>query len=201
MSDTGNFEFSQDPEPASDQPAPGWYFAQGDPPGTERYWNGTAWEGTYRAVGGFSPTEVVKPPDFPGWAKVLAWILSILKALPLIALGALVVLWGAITQELENEIDFEFREFSIAVLLIGGAIVVAGTVLLLGQLIAVSKEQPGRAAVWSGILTAIDAVFAVSALFGGGLNDAGLFIGLVVVQGGLFAGMVTLWKNSKELPA
>lgn len=26
-------------------PPPGWYYADGDPPGTERYWNGTTWQG------------------------------------------------------------------------------------------------------------------------------------------------------------
>ncbi len=35
--------------PAS-QP-PGWYYAQGDPPGTQRYWDGTQWQGGPQAVG------------------------------------------------------------------------------------------------------------------------------------------------------
>lgn len=30
--------------PESSQP-PGWYYAQGDPPGTQRYWDGLAWQG------------------------------------------------------------------------------------------------------------------------------------------------------------
>ena len=198
MSDSGNFEFSQEPAKASDQAAAGWYFAQGDPPGTERYWNGTAWEGTYRAVGGFSPTEVIKPPAFPAWAKVIAWTLTVLKALPLIALAALVALWGSITAEIQSETDFEFRDFSVAVLVIGVAVVIVGAVLLLGQLISVSKEQPGRAAVWSGIITLLDAVFALSTLVAGGVGDAGIFLGLFAAQAGLFAGMFMLWKSAKE---
>ena len=32
--------------------APGWYYAQGDPPGTQRYWDGTQWQGGPQAVPG-----------------------------------------------------------------------------------------------------------------------------------------------------
>ena len=35
----------------SQQP-PGWYYAQGDPPGTQRYWDGTQWQGGPQAAGG-----------------------------------------------------------------------------------------------------------------------------------------------------
>ncbi len=27
------------------QPAPGWYYAQGDPANTQRYWDGSSWQG------------------------------------------------------------------------------------------------------------------------------------------------------------
>lgn len=197
MSDSDNFEFNQAPQQASDQPVAGWYFAQGDPPGTERYWSGSAWEGTYRAVGGFSPTEVETPEIFPAWAKVLAWVLTVLKVIPLLFLALLVALWGAVTEQIQDETDFEFRSFSIVILVIGIAVVVAGAAVLLGQLIAVMKGQPGRAAVWSGLLTALDALLAVSAFVDGGLANAGLFLGLVIVQGGLFAGMFKLWNDRK----
>ncbi len=33
------------------QPA-GWYYAAGDPPGTQRYWDGTQWQGAPQPVGG-----------------------------------------------------------------------------------------------------------------------------------------------------
>lgn len=36
---------------------PGWYYAQGDPPGTQRYWNGAQWEGEPQPVPG-APQEV-----------------------------------------------------------------------------------------------------------------------------------------------
>lgn len=42
------------------QPA-GWYYAQGDPPGTQRYWSGEVWEGEPQPVPG-APQEVVGGP-------------------------------------------------------------------------------------------------------------------------------------------
>lgn len=35
----------------SGQP-PGWYYAQGDPPGTQRYWDGAQWVGGPQPIGG-----------------------------------------------------------------------------------------------------------------------------------------------------
>ncbi|MEM7275090.1 MAG: RDD family protein [Actinomycetota bacterium] len=31
---------------------PGWYYAQGDPPGTQRYWNGEMWQGDAQPIPG-----------------------------------------------------------------------------------------------------------------------------------------------------
>ena len=40
---------------------PGWYHAQGDPPGTERFWDGSAWTEGPRPVGGVPSA----PPAVP----------------------------------------------------------------------------------------------------------------------------------------
>ncbi len=37
------------------QTPPGWYQAAGDPPGTQRYWDGTQWQGGPQPVGGAVP--------------------------------------------------------------------------------------------------------------------------------------------------
>ena len=184
-------------ENASGQAVPGWYFAQGDPPGTERYWNGAMWEGTYRAAGGFTPTEVVRPLGLPGWVKVVAWILTILKMLPMLALGVLLAAWGAVTQELEGEVDFEFRDFSIAVLVIGGGVLLVGVVLLLGQLVSVMKEQPGRSAIWSGILTALDAIVTIPAVLAAGVDGSSPLVVVFVLQAGLFAFVLKTWIDRR----
>lgn len=45
---------------SSPQVPPGWRHAEGDPAGTERYWNGTRWEGEPRTAGG-----TAQPPNDP----------------------------------------------------------------------------------------------------------------------------------------
>ena len=38
---------------------PGWYYAQGDPPGTQRYWDGAQWQGGPQPVPGAPQQEMV----------------------------------------------------------------------------------------------------------------------------------------------
>jgi len=45
----------------SDSAVPGWYHAEGDPPNTERYWDGSAWTEGPRPIGGMPST----PPPTP----------------------------------------------------------------------------------------------------------------------------------------
>lgn len=201
MSNPGDFEFDVPAQQTAGQAAPGWYFAEGDPPGTERYWNGTAWEGTYRAAGGFQPAPVVVQEGFPGWVKVVAWIVTIMKVLPLIALAVLLAAWNSIADEIRDEADFELRDFTNAVLFIGLAVLIVGIVLLLGQLIAVMKEQPGRSAIWSGILTLLDLVVAVPSIVSGGVADSSLVVVVLVLQGGIFGFAVKTWNDRRNAPA
>ena len=37
---------------------PGWYYAQGDPPGTQRYWDGSSWQGGPQPVPGMGASGV-----------------------------------------------------------------------------------------------------------------------------------------------
>lgn len=60
---------------------PGWYYAQGDPPGTHRWWDGTRW------VGG--PEPVPGGPQAPGAAVVGGAAL----AEPLNRIGARIIDW------------------------------------------------------------------------------------------------------------
>lgn len=74
--------------------APGWYHAAGDPPGTERWWDGTTWVGGPQATSA-PPTGYGPPPGYgatgygppPGygtapfayagwWRRVGAWLLD-----------------------------------------------------------------------------------------------------------------------------
>ena len=64
------------------QPA-GWYYAQGDPPGTQRYWDGTQWVGGPQAAQGASePVGYGQQPMGYGGSRVPAeWGTRALAAL------------------------------------------------------------------------------------------------------------------------
>lgn len=59
---------------AATQPPPGWYHAQGDPPGTQRYWDGTQWVGGPQAAqesaavepGGYGDVPRYRATGLPG---------------------------------------------------------------------------------------------------------------------------------------
>lgn len=199
MSDSGNYGFDTGQQPATNAPAAGWYFAQGDPPGTERYWNGTSWEGTYRAVGGFSPSPPPASPDdgeFPSAVAVLAWIITGLKAIPLI-LGAIgLALLNSVRDEIEAEFDVDINDITTVVFAVGGAIILIGFVLLIGQIRAVIKKNVGQAAVWAGILTVVDVLYLVVNLPSGDSPSIGLAIAILLVQGGLFTWILKLRNTS-----
>lgn len=198
MSDPENYGFDSGPESASSGPAAGWYFAQGDPPGTERYWNGTSWEGAYRAVGGFTPSAPEPTPgaaDFPSGATVLAWIITVLKALPLI-LGALgLALLNSLRDDIEAETDLDIDDISTVIFVVGGVIIVIGLVLLAGQIRAVMRKQVGQATIWAGVMTVIDVLYLAANLPSGDAASIGLAVAILAAQGSLFAWLMKL-RNS-----
>ncbi|MCP5032027.1 MAG: RDD family protein [Actinomycetia bacterium] len=55
------------------QPA-GWYYAEGDPPGTQRYWDGEQWEGEPVPVLGLTDGAKAKITDGPDLAEPIARI-------------------------------------------------------------------------------------------------------------------------------
>lgn len=75
----------------TDQPStqpPGWYYAQGDPPGTQRYWDGTQWQGAPQAVPGAGGAAAVDSgPELASAGlriaarfidNVIYWVLSVI---------------------------------------------------------------------------------------------------------------------------
>ncbi len=47
---------------------PGWYHVPGDPPDTQRYWDGAAWTGEPQPVASAPPAGGLAPPPAPGAA-------------------------------------------------------------------------------------------------------------------------------------
>ncbi len=63
---------------------PGWYHAQGDPPGTQRYWDGQAWQGAPQQTGAGSvqggtspsmPSQQLADNGKRMGARVIDWII------------------------------------------------------------------------------------------------------------------------------
>ena len=54
----------------SDSAQPGWYHAEGDPPNTERYWDGSSWTQGPRPIGG-TPSPAAPSPATPSDASPL----------------------------------------------------------------------------------------------------------------------------------
>ncbi len=48
--------------------SPGWYHAEGDPPNTQRYWNGTSWDGAPQPVAVMAPPAQLQPWPEPSQA-------------------------------------------------------------------------------------------------------------------------------------
>ncbi len=48
-------------------PVAGWYYADGDPPGTQRYWDGATWQGEPQAAAGQSQGQGQGQPPFGGY--------------------------------------------------------------------------------------------------------------------------------------
>ncbi len=78
---------------------PGWYNAQGDPPGTQRYWDGAQWQGGPQAV----PTaETFGSPGIAGglqlalWRRLVARLIDFFILLVPTVVVSLVFLGGAV---------------------------------------------------------------------------------------------------------
>ena len=81
----------------SDAPSqpPGWYYAQGDPPGTQRYWDGAAWQGGPQAMPqaeGFGAPGMYDKASLPSpWLRLVARIVDgIIVAIPAFIIVAII---------------------------------------------------------------------------------------------------------------
>ncbi len=163
--------------------AAGWYRGEGDPPGTQRYWDGAAWVGepVYEPPAQVQPPWQPPPPpvgsqygyavpvvesSFPGSLKVIAIVVSVLKAIPL-AFGAVIVVWLALVS---NTLDDEFDDLGFGLDgLVGAAIafllvmIVIGALLLVFQLVGAITERPIVLFIPALIMAILDVLFMVGA--------------------------------------
>lgn len=86
----------------SSQPA-GWYYAQGDPPGTQRYWDGSQWQGepkvtqdSIQQAGAVAGLRVATPGQ-----RFIAYLIDGLVIIPFyIVIFALAAVLGAVSETL-----------------------------------------------------------------------------------------------------
>jgi uncharacterized RDD family membrane protein YckC len=179
------------------QHPPGWYYAQGDPPGTNRYWDGTQWQGgpqpvpgAEQAAPGFAaPGMATATKGDPG-KRILARIIDILVLLiPLILVSAIFgfsVQAGSAEQVVSN--------------LLSGVLVSAYEVFMVGT----RGGTVGKLALGLKIENENGSpVDIASALRRTGLYIAFIFIGLIPLLGALLfvvvfiAGFVMLFTDER----
>lgn len=186
-------------QPNAERATPaGWYHAAGDPVGTQRYWDGTAWQGQPMAdrtavtpavavpvtlaptgTGLPSPAPVgpggttgpaagaaagrvagpaavpasTAPSWWPAWVEPMAWVVSIVKGIPLVLMlitgvsGLLFAGWA--DSEFERSSSEELDGFGDALELAAGYLLLAivGIVLVFGlplvlQVRTARRRQP-----------------------------------------------------------
>lgn len=129
----------------SDAATPGWYHAEGDPPNTERYWDGSMWTEGPRPVGGFPAAPPTPAPMAAGpgvYGAVYSEESQATTALVLSILGLFCCLTAPVGVFLAyrekgaidaGRRDPKNRSQAVAALVIGLAIVVIyGGILMLG---------------------------------------------------------------------
>jgi uncharacterized RDD family membrane protein YckC len=88
------------------QPA-GWYYAQGDPPGTQRYWNGEQWEGGPQSVPGFGQEVPAGPVPTDVGKRIGGRLIDVLLWIVVSAVIQLVVIGsGGLTASTISDVSY-----------------------------------------------------------------------------------------------
>ncbi|MGH1505479.1 MAG: hypothetical protein ACRBI6_18145 [Acidimicrobiales bacterium] len=154
---------------------PGWYHAAGDPQGTQRYWDGAVWSGAPVAAGPATATATASPatagrvaasardPWWPSWVEPMAWVVSIVKGIPLVLMligGISTLLFaGWADSELDRSASDDFDGLGDALELAAGYLFLAifAFVLFFGlplilQVRSARRHQPIALLIWSILL-------------------------------------------------
>lgn len=177
---------------------PGWYYAQGDPPGTQRYWDGASWQGGPQPVpgaggnpavdsvaGGLTLAEPVKRIGARVIDGIIWVVISILA--PLIFGGGLLGDAGIAV--------------SLLLGIVTGALVVAYEAVMIGTQGATLGKKALGLTVVNEDGSAPDIMTGVRRMF---LYIAFIFIGLIPILGFLLwigvavAGLVLLFTDPKR---
>lgn len=123
------------------QPA-GWYYAQGDPPGTQRYWDGTQWQGGPQPV----PGSVAAAPNTANLGSPGNRILArIIDGIIWIIIGTIIgAIFGTATFTLNpDEVDTPGFLTTLLSALVGTALVAGYEIFFVGT----RGATPGKMAL------------------------------------------------------
>jgi len=196
--------------------APGWYQADGDPAGTNRYWDGERWVGEAVPVPGAAGADAggygyadgsSQTRYFPSGLKTLAIVVSVLKAVGWVAwlIGAI---WLVSFLDDARDFDNAFGEIGIGagdavgavvgtmavILLIGGA-------LLFFQFRYTFKENASSLFVVALIMSILDALAVLFVLLGAASDGGGGNIVALLVYAATFAGQLMVAIKAKQVGA
>lgn len=148
---------------------PGWYHAEGDPPQTQRFWDGELWIGEPVPVQGTNPGMPAPPSaagsGFPVKLRTLALVVSALKAIAWVPAFIFFVFLLSFTDDLlDFEDQYDVSGLAATVLSVIGVIVMIGGVLLFFQFRGAIKEQPGTLLVVGAIMAVLDVLLLLASL-------------------------------------
>jgi len=191
--------------------APGWYHAETDPVGTNRYWDGERWVGDAVAVpgaggfdaGGYFAEGSTAVSTFPSGLKTLAIIVSVFKALGWVVL-LISTIWVASFYDDANDLEeaigdsFDFSGIVGALVASFAVVLIIGGALLFFQFRAAAKENASSLFVVALIMTILDGLSLLLLLLGAiGDSDGGSFV-IVVMYLATFVAQLMVTIKAKQ---
>ncbi|MGH1492961.1 MAG: RDD family protein [Acidimicrobiales bacterium] len=178
---------------------PGWYYAQGDPPGTQRYWDGSSWQGGPQPVPGVGADTVAD--TVAGGSNLAEPVKRIVARLidgVIWAIISILVpsLFGA--GPLSDNVGFLS---GLLLSIVTGALVVVYEVVMVGNLGATLGKMALGLKVVNEDGSAADYMTGVQRMV---LYIAMIFVGLIPILGSLLflgiavAGLVLLFTDAKR---
>lgn len=177
---------------------PGWYYAQGDPPGTQRYWDGSSWQGGPQPVPGAEGAVADSAGGSladPG-KRIVARLIDGIIWFVISLVFSLVIAGGSAFAGDQPS----FLRGAIASL-IGGAVVVAYEAFMVGTRGATAGKMALGMKVVNEDGSAADLNTGLRRMF---LYIGFIFIGMIPILGGLLflivaiVGLVFLFTDDKN---
>ncbi len=177
-------------------PTPGWYPAEGDPPGTQRYWNGSEWQGEPQAVAaspGTSGSPAAPPAPaassqhrpYANWGQRAVALL--IDGLIVLASIIVAVLIAALIGQVSSDL-------ALVVLAVGYIAIIVAHLYLTWWLPGITGQTPGKRVMGYEIVREDNGQY-----LGGGAYLGRSFIGSIVNGLVFYLGWLwPLWDDKNQ---